>query len=76
MQACASAVLALKRGEADLRNVPHGRPSTDDQIAVLKDLVGRKVSLTYASVILMRPTASARIKAGKFEMLFPGARAT
>ena len=47
---------------------------TDDQIAILKNLIERKISLARASVILKRPQASVKNQARKLGVPFPGIR--
>jgi hypothetical protein len=51
------------------------RPWDEGQIAVLKNLIERKVSLARASVILKRPQASVQTQARRLGAPFPGVRA-
>ena len=52
------------------------RPWSDAEIAEMKDLIERKVSLVRAAIILKRPQSSVQIQARKLGTPFPGMRAT
>ena len=55
--------------------MPKYRPWSDAEVAQVKDLLARKVSLARAAIILKRPQGSVQIQARKLGTPFPGVRA-
>lgn len=66
----------IAKGRIELPSTESRRPWDADQIAILKGLIERKISLARAAVILKRRQAAVQIQARKLGTPFPGVRAT